>query len=387
MKCQNNSKHLPELAITKDMFATEWIGGVDTEKLEKLILSAKKSAVSSFFSKLDGDDLPQAPQLADACSKMTKELQLQIVSNELLETLNRNSALEAQTSDYIAIHTASLLPPVIVPEPLSVQAILRTIPLCLNAALGAGVGFYLGGLMVRLLALPTESGMIVGAPIGAFLMIWLSMYVANNPAVRKLLLASLGIVAFADTAGQIVKNFVPLPFVKKSRFAFLGRLAGYAVAAWIIWLLKPKPSFDGRHYRQEVETIAEQWLRSAVSVIAILMYRSQQADAAGSNKNDKTEKNMATLAEITANILRQPENDRDILLWELVQAFKNFGYEMPDTEAQDEKETIFQWQDSNNERYETFGFIEAGDRVRVEKPPVIQDGNVIKKGLVKKARN
>ena len=82
MNRPNNSKHLPELALHKDMFATEWIGGVDTEKLEKLIASAKKSAVSSFFGKLGGDDLPKPEQVEEACSAMTKELRQQIVSND-----------------------------------------------------------------------------------------------------------------------------------------------------------------------------------------------------------------------------------------------------------------------------------------------------------------
>ena len=384
----HNQARFPESSIPKDMFATEWIGGVETEKLEQQIVRAKSDAVRSFFGQL-GEDLPTTTHVETACREMLKVLRHQIASDEWLETLNRGMPLNSQDKDYLAVHTNSLLPPVIVPEPLSIQATLRTLPLCANAALGAVGGFFLGGMLARLVTIPAESGMIVGAPLGAFLLIWLSLFVANNPKVRRWLLTIVGIGTAVDATLQVAKELIPLPF-GKSRFGFLRRFLGYVVFAWGIWLLKPKPSYNSAHYRQEIETIAEQWLRTSVSVVTVLMYRARQENTTSpevvqvKKEMDRISKKMADLAEITAKINRSSINDRDDLFSELVQMLKNLGFEIPD--AATENKLIFVWEETAGARFEMFGAIELGDQVRVEKHPVMQNGTIVKKGLVRKIR-
>ena len=384
----NHQTHLPESSIPKDMFATEWIGGVETEKLEQQIVNVKNDAVYSFFGQLE-EGLPTPVHVETACREMSNVLRQRVASDEWLETLNRGMPLNPQDRDYLIVHTDAILPPIIVPKPLSIHATLRTLPLCVNAALGAGIGFFLGGLLGRLITIPAESGMIVGAPLGAFLMIWLSMFAANNPNVRRWLLSVIGVGAAVDTALQVTKEMVPLPF-GKSRFGFLGRLLGYGVVAWAVWLLKPKPSYDPVHYRQEVETIAEQWLRASISVVTVLMYRSRRGNTVSPEAEqvekelNKTTKNITRLAEITAKIIRCPADDRDDLFSELVQMFKNLGFEIPD--AMTEIESVFIWEESSGEHFNLFGNVEPGDRVRIEKHPVIQNGTIVKKGLVRKIR-
>ena len=216
------------------------------------------------------------------------------------------------------------------------------------------------------------------------------MLAANNPMVRRWLLTVIGIGAAVDTALQVTKEMIPLPF-GKSRFRFLlGRLLGYGVVAWAVWLLKPKPSYDPAHYRQEVETIAEQWLRASISVVAVLMYRSRLGNTVSpetaqvEKELNKTTKSITRLAEITAKITRCPVDDRDDLFSELVQMFKNFGFEIPDAVTEDE--SVFIWEESSGEHFNLFGNAEPGDRVRIEKHPVIQNGTIVKKGLVRKIR-
>ena len=385
----HNQTRFPEYSIPKDMYAKEWTDGIETEKLEQQIERTKSDAVHSFFGQL-GENLPTAPHIETACREMSKVLRHQVASDEWLETLNRGMPLNPQDKVYLTVHTDSLLPPVIVPEPLTVQATLRTIPLCVNAALGAGCGFFLGGMLARLVTIPAESGMIVGAPLGAFLLIWLSLFVVNNPKIRRWLLAIIGAGAAVDTALQVAKEMIPLPF-GKSRFGFLRRLLGYVVFAWVIWLLKPKPSYAPTHYRQEVETIVEQWLRTSVSVIVVLMYRVRQGNDALSSETaqmkkemDRVTKNMVGLAEVTAKINRRPRDGRDNLFFELVQMFKNLGFEIPD--AATENESDFIWEETSGERFEMFGVVKLGDQVCVEEHPVMQNGTIVKKGLVRRIR-
>jgi hypothetical protein len=47
---------------------------------------------------------------------------------------------------------------------------------------------------------------------------------------------------------------------------------------------------------------------------------------------------------------------------------------------------VTEWAESMGERYNVFGHVEPGDRVRVEQEPVVLHGEIREKGLVRKQR-
>jgi hypothetical protein len=45
------------------------------------------------------------------------------------------------------------------------------------------------------------------------------------------------------------------------------------------------------------------------------------------------------------------------------------------------------WKPSLQAKYEAFGHVTEGDEVTIERPPVIFDGKVVQRGLVRKLRD
>ena len=65
---------------------------------------------------------------------------------------------------------------------------------------------------------------------------------------------------------------------------------------------------------------------------------------------------------------------------ELARSVRNMGFDLEDGEK------TLVWNEKMAERYATFGAVETGDRVRIEREPLLQDGAVLSRGLVRKVR-
>jgi len=378
-------------AIPKDKFPSEWFKNRDRdkEKYDQTIKIIKTSNVTSFFNEIKDRELPTTADVDAASQKVTENLKNRILSDDLITLLNGGTLSDQQDLDDLAMHTRELLPVIHLPNPLSVQTTIRTVALCINATLGTIAGLFLGGFCARLMSIPAESGMLVGAILGTFLLAWLSLFTANNPKVRKTLLILLGVTVATDAGLQFVKEMIPLPF-GKSRFGFIQRLIGYAIAAWAVWMLKPRKTYDSAHYRQEVETIVEQWINASVSIILVLLYRMERelensvSDGKVKEELTRTRKIIHNLVHIAAQTMRDPENERLDGLSLMVQELQNAGFVISDNTTSDTKS--FVWEEATGEQYETFGLIEPGTEVVIMKYPIIQNGIVIKQGMVKKVK-
>jgi hypothetical protein len=76
---------------------------------------------------------------------------------------------------------------------------------------------------------------------------------------------------------------------------------------------------------------------------------------------------------------------------ELIQEARNYGFEGLDGAARfstdrDRQQDTMVWKGALASKYETFGHIVEGDRVAVERPPVVFEGKVVERGLVRKVR-
>ena len=77
---------------------------------------------------------------------------------------------------------------------------------------------------------------------------------------------------------------------------------------------------------------------------------------------------------------------------ELIQEAKNSGFAGLEGQpafltAESAEPEIIIWKKDFQNRYETFGDVVEGDRVRIERPAVVFDGRVVQRGLVRKVRD
>ena len=52
-----------------------------------------------------------------------------------------------------------------------------------------------------------------------------------------------------------------------------------------------------------------------------------------------------------------------------------------------DEQSVIAWTNDMLNKYETFGHVAEGDKVRVERRPVVFDGKVMERGLVRKIRD
>ncbi len=144
--------------------------------------------------------------------------------------------------------------------------------------------------------------------------------------------------------------------------------------------------YDRKSHESAVRQAIAQWLEAAVCL---------QATVAVLQRGPPPVNREAVLGRLGRYVQRLSRASKDDLLLaaeELIQEARSVGFEgLPDEpvfvrdSAPIKPEIV--WRENLRERYETFGHIEDGDRVSVEEEPVILNGKMLKKGLVRKVRN
>jgi hypothetical protein len=119
----------------------------------------------------------------------------------------------------------------------------------------------------------------------------------------------------------------------------------------------------------------------------LCLHQSQTQEA----QTDK-EKALRRIGKLVYALHQAPVESLPVVADELIQEAKNSGF--ADLEGQPAflaaertEPEITVWKKDFQNRYEAFGDIAEGDRVRIERPAVIFDGRVVQRGLVRKVRD
>jgi hypothetical protein len=102
----------------------------------------------------------------------------------------------------------------------------------------------------------------------------------------------------------------------------------------------------------------------------------------GSDRDNTTvEQQMAEFVSKVLELRRLPHENLPAAIEDLLQHVKNVGFSAPDGAG-----NVMRWQQRDQDLYEVFGYVELGDQVVVERDPIILDGVVRHKGLLRKVR-
>jgi hypothetical protein len=123
-------------------------------------------------------------------------------------------------------------------------------------------------------------------------------------------------------------------------------------------------------------------------MLTILCLHQSQTQGAAADQ----EKALRRIGKLVYALHQASAQSLPVVADELIQEAKNSGFEGLEgppafLEASPAEPQITTWKKDFQNRYETFGDIAEGDRVRIERPAVIFDGRVVQRGLVRKVRD
>ena len=207
------------------------------------------------------------------------------------------------------------------------------IPSNTRIAISAAVGAFLG---ITLLSSSLWRGSIfVGAPIGAFLLVWGSLALSRMKS---------SVPGIGSVIKSVRQNILGVHTVKTCKTE---KLLDNLLPAWVDLLV-----YD--------------------ILLQIILRKHQTVPPQTRALHD-------LVAKIQA-LNTTSKEDLPAAVEELVQTAQILGFEIG------EAPKTFRWAQEHSEQYDTYGHIEPGDEVLVKRPPVILQGKVEKKGLVIKRR-
>lgn len=222
-------------------------------------------------------------------------------------------------------------------------------PKILSLALAAVIGAFLGALglapLLRWAFDTHELGVALGGPLGAFLAV---LVVHRLFRIRLLL------------------RFLP----------GVGRGS------------RPTSGHARKDHESVVRASVEQYLDWAVLLLAALcMY-----EPASARPEDSREAAFRHIGKLIYALHRSPRESLLVVADELIEEAKNCGFEGLEgkpafvTGVPAEHDVVV-WSQTLLNKYETFGHVDEGDPVTVERPPVIVSGRIVERGLVRKVRD
>ncbi len=306
--------------------------------------------------------------------------------NSLLEILKNNSEDEIMENLNLW-KLEGKLPQIRIPFPQG-HPQLPVWRLPLAAALGVFLGLLIFGPLLRLAGIHQQEIVLVTGMGGAFLTTWGINYLVRSPKGRNIMLVVAGVGGVAAAAKKIM-GLIPgwggfWRFIsgRKASKAFLI----FPLAALLALISRPKIVYPNvKEVGSIIETSVFAWLEAIFFLGSI---------TSASRKEGGTESRLIIPEPVIKAAYRlheSPAEELETACRELIQEVKKLGFEgfsgkpaFTDSSEENSQKRKIKWSPELKEEYEPFGEVEDGDRVRIEEPAIIFQGEVIKKGMVRK---
>lgn len=302
-----------------------------------------RTAVKEYFRTL-GTAGPAATADFDAArDRAMGVLKADLFGAEMLAVLAGGRRLDERAVAGLTLTFDATAMPLKIPHP-PVAREPKVYTLALAALAGAAVGMLALTPLLRWAYDMRDLGLVVGGPVGALLSVLI---------VHRL-----------------------------SRVRFLLRL--------LPGLSSDTRSLSG-HARKDHETVVlacvEQWMDWAVPTLAVLCLHGSLSQ----EPETKREAAFRRIGKLIYALHRVGRESLPVVADELIQEARNYGFEGLDgpaafAEDRSREQDSMIWKGALANKYETFGHIVEGDRVTVERPPVVFEGKVVERGLVRKVR-
>ncbi|MBQ2620094.1 MAG: hypothetical protein IJF84_02025 [Thermoguttaceae bacterium] len=333
--------------------------------------------------------------------------------------------------EYLPLYIRSLFKPILVPEGSKLKLEVPAAAVGIMAALGAIIGAWIIGLFAWTggMKQPGDMTTLLGAAVGAGLFSWLIFWATANETVRKTLEITVGAVAAVDAAATIVSSFINIGSffgVKKTiQGGFFKRLFLYAACWFVLHLMKRPVVFDRQDYRNKLNALYFERIQSIVLFLASSYCISENDRKVLNDEQNRWAKKVSELeAEIKTGKLGNKYigimyprvrslwnldiRNLEAQLRSLAQDFISLGFDLPKSERMHFTEQLdaliqnqngvailpekpepvkqerrrFIWSNEFKDQFDRIGLVDPGDEVIVLDEPLIQNGDVIKKGNV-----
>ncbi|HEY4260700.1 MAG TPA: hypothetical protein VGM98_11095 [Schlesneria sp.] len=251
----------------------------------------------------------------------------------------------------------------------------------LAAMLGAVLGMLIGAPVGIYFLNMRDTGLFVGASVGAFFVPWALDRASRNVGLSRFLIASLSFATAVEVWTYLSVNPLAAIWQKLSGRKSIQRIVIYVALIALLIFTRRRVTYERSVLEASARQTIDDWLHDALVVLAVLFQvRDGQLPV---------EKRITELGKRIMELHMAPADQLAGLAEEVVDAARDAGFEGLDGRTgshQAGDSDLLVWADSMSGRYNTFGHIEAGDKVRVEQKPVVRDGEVFDKGLVRKHR-
>ena len=312
-----------------------------TEKLRRDLIS---SATDQYFVSLDTGSSPAQAELDVARAAARSLLKKELLSPASISLVSGGSVTDERSTASVALIFDSITRELLIPEPARHSA-PKAYRLAISAMIGAILGMVILTPLFRLAFDMGNVGLALGGPAGAPLAVLIVHRLSRSSILLKI----------------------------------FGRVFGMAQCAG---------GYDRRSHERVVRTSIEQWVEMAVPLLAgLCSWRTRSQDTPA----DK-ESAFSKIAGLIYALHRTAPESLSVAADELIQEARNCGFEGLEggpafSSAAAGEQSVIAWTSDLLARYETFGHVAEGDKVKVERRPVVFDGEVMERGLVRKLRD
>lgn len=299
--------------------------------------------VKEYFRALTAAGSGTAGDAEAACERALSVLKNDLLSRETLTSIDQRNDYDDRALAGIRLAFDVIAKPLRIPAP-PVRRDPRILTLALTASAGAALGMLGLTPLLRWAYDMRDLGFVLGGPLGALLAV---LVVHRLSRIRALL------------------RWLP------GRSADTGSISGDA----------------RRDHEKVVRAAIELWLDGAVAMVGMLCLYDSWSDKPGTGKDAAFRR----LSKLIYTLHRTAGAALPVVADELIQAARNYGFEGldgPPAFADDRgpSQNVLVWKKGLLNQYETFGHVAEGDRVTVERTPVVFEGEVLERGLVRKVR-
>ncbi len=342
-----------------------------------LVKAAADEATGAYCGRLAGGVLPGKDELAAARDAAQSALKRRVFSAAWLGALAGGEPPSPEKAAALELAFDRIGPRLVVPPP-EAHSELTPSRVALAAALGAVAGLMILGPLARLLLDMRDAGLLIGAPLGAGLVVLGLWRVSESKWLQAFLVGTLA----AATAAEVWAMVTPAGWFRwlwdrlGGRYSGLGRILLYLGLIGLLLLVRRRTRYDRAGYERVVRAAVEQWLAAASVTLAVLLPSDEHPPADPAAR----ERLLSELLEKVQELPAVPPESLPVAIGDLIQGLRNRGLSAETPAA------TFAWAEAMAQTYDTFGLVEPGDAVRVERPPVVLDGSVRRKGLVRRVR-
>jgi len=348
-----------------------------------------------YISNIREDEYPEDNILKGAKEKIENLIIDELLNDKVLHSITKtNDTKKASQNnasvDLLKLDIFSWLKnnPLKIPSPSKYSEIINW-RISLTAIIGTILGGYLLPLFFVLIMNKPDAlklGMIIGCPLGSFIIVYLHCSISRNRVLKGSLFAGLAIFTVADifllfkSSSGFVGLWKTIRGKQKSKgfSSFLKRLLAYTLILLILLLAKRKTVYSIDDYRDVTRISIELWMDKVIMFIQNLIVLKPI---------DETQKpiDFTEIIEGLFKLKQAPNDELSEVVKELMITAKNIGIEGLEDTPNEPVEFILT--EDLEKKYNKFGFIEIGQKVFVENEPIIINGKIFKKGLVRKVRS